>query len=63
MVLESLLRSCQVLVVQSFAFSCRLKKVGSLVEWLLRSFCIYRENPMLRVLNSFNSCGDVDVLL
>ena len=31
---------CQVLVVQSFAFSFRLSKVGSLIEWWLRSFCI-----------------------
>ena len=30
---------CQVLVVQSFAFSFRLSKVWSLIEWLLRSFC------------------------
>ena len=54
---------CQVLVVQSFAFFVRLSKVKSLIEWLLRSFCIKRENPMLRILNSFNFCGDVDVLL
>ena len=29
------LSPCQVLVVQSFAFSFRLSKVGSLIEWLL----------------------------
>ena len=43
------LGSSQVLVMQSFAFSFRLSKVGSLIDWLLRSFCIYRENPMLRI--------------
>ena len=49
------------LVVQSFAFSFRLIKVGSLIEWLLSSsFCISGKNPMLRIL-SF--CGDIDVLL
>ena len=54
---------CQVLVAQSFAFSFRLSKVSSLIEWLLTSFCIYRENPMHRILNSCSSCGDVDVPL
>ena len=54
---------CQVLVVQSFAVSFRLSKVWSLIEWLLRSFCFQRETPMLRILNSFSFCGDVDVLL
>ena len=54
---------CQVLVVQSFALSYRLSEIGSLIEWLPRSFCIYRENPMLRILNSLRSCRDVDVLL
>ena len=55
--------SCQVLVVQSFAFSFRLSKVKSLIE-LLRSFCVYqRENPMIRILNSLSSCCDVDMLL
>ena len=54
---------CQVLVVQSFAFSFRLSEVRSLIEWLLRSFCTYCENPMLRILNSFSSCGDIDVRL
>ena len=44
----------------SFAFSFRLSKVGSLIEWLLRSFCIYRENPTLRILNSLSSCSDAD---
>ena len=29
---------CQVLVVQSFAFSFRSSKVRSLIEWLLKSF-------------------------
>ena len=29
--------SCQVLVMQSFAFSFRLRKVGSLIEWDLSS--------------------------
>ena len=52
---------CQVLVVQSFALSYRLSEIGSLIEWLPRSFCIYRENPMLRILNSLRSCRDVDV--
>ena len=55
-----LLGSCQVLVVQSFAL---LSKDGSLIECLLRTFCIYRENPMFRILNSLSSCSDVDVLL
>ena len=55
--------SCQVFVMPSFALSFRLSKVGSLIEWLLRSFCIYCENPMLRILNSFSSCSDADVLL
>ena len=32
-----LLGSCQVLVKQSFAFSFRLSKVGSLIEWQLSS--------------------------
>ena len=46
------------------AFSFRLSKVGSLIEWLLRSsFCFYRENPIIRNLNSFSSCSGVDVLL
>ena len=55
---------CQVLVMQSFAFSFRLSKVGSLIEWLLSSsFCIYRENPMLPILNSLSSCSGVDVFL
>ena len=59
-----LLGSCQVLVMQSFAFSFRLSKVGSLIEWLLSSsICIYRENPMLRILHSLSSCSGVDVLL
>ena len=49
--------------MQSFAFSFRLGKVGSMIDWLLRSSCIYREDPMLRILNSLSSCGDVDVLL
>ena len=35
-----LLGPCQALVVQSFAFSFRLGKVGSLIEWWLRSFCM-----------------------
>ena len=54
---------CQVLVVQSFAFSFRLSKVRSLTEWLLRSFCIQRENPILWILNYFSFCGDIGVLL
>ena len=55
---------CQVLVVQSFAFSFCLSKVGSLTDWLVaEAFCTIRENPMLRILNSFSSCSDVDVLL
>ena len=58
-----LLGPCQVLVVQSFAFSFRLSKVRSLIEWLLRSFCIQRENPMRRILNSCSFCDDVEVLL
>ena len=53
-----LLGSCQVLVLQSFAFSFRLSKVGSSIEWLLSSsFCICRKNPMFRILSSFSSCG------
>ena len=31
---------CQVLVMQSFALPFRLNKVGSLIEWLLRSFFV-----------------------
>ena len=58
-----LLGSCQVLVMQSFACSLRQSKVGSSIECELRSFCIYRENPMLRILNSLSSCTNVDVLL
>ena len=34
-----------------------------LIDWLLRAFCTIRENPMLRILKSFSSCSDVDVLL
>ena len=49
--------------MQSFAFSFRLSKVGSLIEWLLRSFFVHRENPMLRIFNTLSSCCDVDVLL
>ena len=50
--------------MQSFAFSFRLSKVGSLIEWLLRSsFSICGENPMFRILNSLSSFSDVDVLL
>ena len=55
---------CQVLVMQSFAFSCRLSKVGSLIEWLLSSsLCICRENPTLRILNSPSSCRNSVVLV
>ena len=54
---------CQVLVVQSFAFSSRLSKIRSLIEWLLKSFCICSKNPMFRISNSPSSCCDVDVLL
>ena len=57
------LYSCWVLVMQSFAFSFCLSKVRSLIEWWLRSFCVQRENPMLRILNSLSSCCDVDMLL
>ena len=46
--------------MQSFAFSFCLSEVGPLI---LKSFCIYRENRMLRILNSLSSCGYVDVLL
>ena len=35
----------------------------SVIEWFLRSFSIYREDPMLRVLNSFSFDSEVDVLL
>ena len=35
----------------------------SVIEWFLRSFSIYREDPMLRVLNSFSFESEVDVLL
>ena len=38
---------CQVLVVQSFAFSCRLSKVRSLIEWFQSSFFVLCENPIL----------------
>ena len=58
-----LLGSCQVLVIESFALSFCMSKIGSLIEWLLWSFCTDRENPMLRTLNPFSSCSDVDVLL
>ena len=58
-----LLGPCQVLVMHSFAFSFRLSKVRSLIGWLLRSFCVQREKPMLRILNSLSSCCDVDMLL
>ena len=58
-----ILGPCQVLVVQSFAFSFRLSKVRSLIEWLQRSLCNQRGNPMLRILNSFSFWGDMDVLL
>ena len=54
---------CQVLVVQSFAFSFCLSKIKSLIEWLLKSFCVLCENPMLRILNSHSSCCDVEMLL
>ena len=50
-------------VVQSLAFSFRLSKVKSLIEWLLRSFFVQRENPMLRILNSLSSCCDVEMFL
>ena len=58
-----LMGPCQVLVMQSFALSFRLSKVRSLIKWLLRSFCVQRENPMLRILNSLSFCGGVVVLL
>ena len=35
----------------------------SVIEWFLRSFSIHREDPMLRVLNSFSFESEVDVLL
>ena len=51
-----LLGSCQVLVVQWFAFSFRLSKVGSLIEWKLSSsFRICCKYPIIRSLNSFSS--------
>ena len=43
----TLLSLCQILVMQSFAFSFRISKVRSLIKSLSRSFCIQRENPML----------------
>ena len=59
-----LLGSCQVLVLQSFAFSLRLSKVGSLIEWeLSSSFSICRKNPIFRNLDSFSPRSFVDVLL
>ena len=55
---------CQVLVVQSFAFSVRLSKVGPVIEWMLSfSFRFFCKNPIIRNLNSFNFCCDVIVLL
>ena len=54
---------CQVLVVHSFAFSFRLSKVRSLIEWLLRSFFVDRGNQMLRILNSLSTCCDVEMFL
>ena len=57
-----LLGSCQVLVLQWFAFSFRLSKVRSLIEWKLSSF--YRiccKHPIIRNLNSFRSRCLVDV--
>ena len=59
-----LLGSCQVLVMQSFAFSFPLSKVGSLIEWeLSSSFRICCQNPIIRNLNSFSSRSLVDVRL
>ena len=59
-----LLGSCQVLVMQSFAFSFRLSKVGSLTEWMLSSFFRFCcENSIIRHRNSFSSRSLVDVLL
>ena len=50
--------------MQSFAFSFPLSKVGSLIEWeLSSSFRICCKNPILCNLNSFGSCGGVDVRL
>ena len=58
------LDSFQVLVMQSFAFSSDLSKVGSLIGWKLsssfRSCC---KNPIIRNLNSFSSRSLVDVRL
>ena len=59
-----LLGSCQMLVMQSFAFSFRLSKVGSLIEWKLSSsFRICCNNPIIRNLNSFSFRSLADVLL
>ena len=59
-----LLGSCQVLVVHSFAFSFRLSKVGSLIEWILcPSFRICCKNAIIRNLNSFSSRSRVDLRL
>ena len=59
-----LLGSCQVLVMESFAFSFRLSKVGSLIEWKLSSsFRICCKNPYNPYLNSFSSRSLVDVRL
>ena len=50
--------------MQSFAFSFRLSKVGSLIEWKLSSsFRICCKNPIIRNLNSFSSRSLVGVLL
>ena len=51
-----LLSPCQVLVVQSFAFSFRMSKVGPLIEWKLSSsFRTCCKNPIIRNLNSCSS--------
>ena len=50
---------CQVLVMQSFAFSFRLSKSRSLIQWLLSTVLIQFEDPMFRILISDRSCCDV----
>ena len=63
MVLFSSWGFCQVLVLQSFAFSFRLSNVRSLIECLVRSFFVLCEKPMLRMLNSLSFLCDVEMFL
>ena len=53
--------STAVLTTQLKVVEARVPR--SVIEWFPRSFSIYREDPMLRVLNSFSFDSEVDVLL